>query len=167
MLWINRRAGFCDSPETMLAKEQAPSWSWESTNARTPHLYTPPDSIYYSGSRKNEDLQIFFSVSDTRTDLATDDLTGQVKGGSIMITGSTFEAKFVDTVNSAYSWRAGPGEHCFGLVMSNSGQEIKQQFRSDMETQVKFDFPINPLRCDGEPLVSHGRIKCIRMTRIM
>lgn len=162
LLWINPSTLYDLKPKPMPAEWQAPSWSWASFNARVVF----PCGYYYGGSSQNELLQIFFTVSDARTDLATSDLTGQVKGGSIMITGPTFEPRFVDTLSLGNAWEDSFKEYRFRIAMSNSGQDINQEHRFDSQNQVKFDFPTNPLNRHGESPMSPGRIKCIRMARI-
>jgi len=160
LLWINGDTGVPEIQIPIPAERHAPSWSWASTNGNISHIQNGSfqDEKYPQGPH------IFFSVSDARTQLATDDPTGQVLGGSITITGPTLEAIFVDTLDPTQHWKVMPDKTRFGIRINNSGQEIRQHINS--VNQVFFDIPSNPFVLDLQLSLFHGSVKCIRMARV-
>lgn len=154
LLWMNHGDQYLDSSAEGSFKNHLPSWSWAKTRSSTANLLS---SDYVDGKMI---LQIYFTISDAVTSLATTDPTGDVQGGLISIKAPVFDATFVDTGRNDFAL----ARIRFGLVVGISGQQVKVYL--DHRNEVYFDVPTDPFVDSREPPIDHGHFKLIHMARI-
>jgi Heterokaryon incompatibility protein (HET) len=95
LLWINLAQDTQPKPLDW----RAPSWSWASINSQVmfPFTRTIPGTL-----TKLSD--VFFSVNDAQTSLATVDFTGQVSSARLTITGRVFPGPLVASIKEDIVW---------------------------------------------------------------
>ncbi|CAG8983181.1 hypothetical protein HYALB_00004008 [Hymenoscyphus albidus] len=128
---------------------RAPSWSWASTDGK----------IRYPQVWLNMHVtHTLFTIDNVDIRLATQDATGQVKNGSLTITGPIFEVHMIDLNPTS-------GKKAF-LIVGSENRTLELIRYESNDDKLYFDSRRYPIRtCDDTSGLS-GSIKCIRMSRL-
>lgn len=110
---------------------QAPSWSWASSTHDQVFHFLDDEELLHS----------FFTVSEARTTLATDNPTGEVQGGSVMITAPTFEVNLVHTLPDEQEAFDGIYATPSDSIMRISSQSLRRNFLGTDEISFDALFP--------------------------